>query len=280
MPQPISSLSLLGPATPSSAPTVVRTQVVDRVVTAGGQRQWIDCRGAGSPTIVVVSGLGATSAMWSAVLPRFRSTSRTCVYDRPGLGRSPARVGPLRIDAGTHARELRALLLAVGEPGPYLLVGHSYGGLVVRAFVRAYPRTVAAVLLAEGVYPGIQADYWAPYRHDWHEGGTVIDLAASQRADGDGPRMGATPLVVITAADPEPGAPAWVVALWDLRQRQAAALSSDSVHVVALHSGHVVQRDQPAVVVEAVRELVAAARRGGRLPTCAPAWRIVGARCL
>jgi pimeloyl-ACP methyl ester carboxylesterase len=229
--------------------------------------------------VVVVSGLGATSTMWSQVLPGFQAVSRTCVYDRPGLGRSPARVGPQRIDAGTHARELRALLRAVGEPGPYLLVGHSYGGLVVRAFARAYPATVAAVLLVEGVYPGIQVDYWAPYRHDWHEGSTVIDMAASARADGDGPRLGVRPLVVITAADPEPGAPQWVVALWNLRQRQAAALSSDSVHVVALDSGHVVQQDQPAVVIEAVRELAAAVRTGAELPRCDKAWAAIGARC-
>lgn len=229
---------------------------------------------------MVVSGLGATASMWSRVLAGFDAMSRTCVYDRPGLGNSPARTGPSRIDAGTHARELRALLVAVGEPGPYLLVGHSYGALVVRAFARAYPTTVVAVLLVEGVYPGIQADYWAPYRHDWHEGGTVIDMAASAVADGDGPHLGDRPLIVITAADPEPGAPAWVVALWDRRQREAAALSADSVHVLALHSGHVVQRDQPAVVVEGARELLAAVRGAARLPHCDRAWTAIGARCL
>lgn len=280
-PSPVPSPVPAGPlptAPPASAPT--RPADFARIVRAGGQRQWISCVGVGAPTVVIVSGLGAGHTMWAPVLPRLDALGRTCVYDRPGLGASPARVGPTRIDAGTHARELWALLRAVGEPGPYLLVGHSYGALVVRAFARAFASHVAAVLLLEGVYPGIQADYWAPYRHDWHEGGTVIDMAASARADGDGPRLGRRPLVVVTAADPEPGAPAWVVALWDSRQSQAAALSSDSVHVVALHSGHVVQHDQPAVVLEAVRELLAAVRHGSSLPRCSPAWRSVGARCL
>jgi pimeloyl-ACP methyl ester carboxylesterase len=218
--------------------------------------------------------------MWRPVMAGFASASRTCVYDRPGLGRSPSRRGPTLVDAGLHARELHALLAAARITTPLVLVGHSYGALIVRAYARAYPGQVAGMLLLDGVYPGIQRNYWAPYRGNWIEGHTIVDLAASQVATGTGPSLGHRPLVVITAGNPEPGAPEWVVELWDHEQDVAATLSTNVIHVVAIRSGHVIQSGDPAAVVEGVRELVVAVRTGRVLPRCAAAWVADGARCL
>lgn len=267
------ALSMLG----IGAANAAGTDPVKGVFTAGGQRQWISCSGTGSPTVVVISGLGATSSMWREVTPSFMKRTRTCVYDRPGLGKSPGRSGSKLTNAKQHAKELHALLAAAGETGPVVLVAHSYAGLIARAFVRQYSSEVSGALLLDAVYPGIETNYLPSYRHDWNEGGTVIDMSASSAAAA--PSFGSIPLVVITAGDPEPGAPKWVVRLWNRMQDQAAKLSTDSVHVVAARSGHIVQQDQPDVVIKGVNELVTAVRRDTALPACGNQWTRLGATC-
>jgi pimeloyl-ACP methyl ester carboxylesterase len=125
------------------------------VVGAAGVRQWLSCAGRGPLTLVVVPGLGADSAAWAPVLPGLRRLLRTCTYDRPGLGRSPARPGTTSaLSAGQLAAELWAVLRAAGQTGPYLVLGHSFGGLVARAFVAAHHEAVRGLLLAEAVTPG------------------------------------------------------------------------------------------------------------------------------
>jgi pimeloyl-ACP methyl ester carboxylesterase len=234
------------------------TDRVQGVFEAGGQRQWISCSGTGSPTVVISSGLGADHSMWSRVLGPMRDLARVCISDRPGLGSSPARVGR-RTDAGMHAAELRALLAAAGEKGPFILVGHSYAGLIVRAFAAAHPSDVAGVLLLDAVYPGIQRTFLPSYHGPWHEGHTLINMAASERATKGGPDLGRTPLVVITAGDPAE-ATSWADRKWNSEQASAARLSSTSRHWYAKQSGHVIQQDQPAIVLRGLRWLLGKAR--------------------
>lgn len=272
--RPSLSPSATGPA--ASWPSVAR------VVSAAGVRQWISCAGKGSLTVVVVAGLGAWSSSWAGVLPSLRAQVRTCVYDRPGLGRSPQRPGPASrvVDAGLHAAELWALLRAAGERGPYVVLGHSYGGLVARAFVRAHRSSVAGVLLAEGVPP--EDPTLGRY---WHEAGHAVDMPASSAATGGGPRLGSKPLLVMSASAPDRdhldgptyGQPAYVTTLWVREQAASTGLSSDAVQVVA-HSGHVLQQDDPAAVVAGVRVLLAAVRTHARL-TCSYPWTSVRATC-
>jgi pimeloyl-ACP methyl ester carboxylesterase len=225
-----------------------------RIIDAGGQQQWISCGGHGSPTVVISSGLGADHRMWSKVLDRMRQQTRVCISDRPGLGSSPPRRG-VHTDAGQHAQELADLLSAAGEHGPYLLVGHSYAGLIVRAFAAQRPRQVAGVMLLDAVYPGIDHTFLPSYRSPWHEGGTLIDMAASERATQGGPNLGAKPLVVITAGDPAK-ATSWADRKWNAEQATSARLSRDSQHWFARKSGHVIQQDQPAIVIRGLRWLL------------------------
>lgn len=234
---------------------------VEGVITAAGQRQWISCSGSGSPTVVISSGLGATSSMWSKVLKPMRAHSRVCIVDRPGLGRSPARRASTRTDAGEHAAELRAVLAKAGERGPFILVGHSYAGLIVRAFAAAYPGDVCGMLLIDAVYPGIHRTFLPSYRGPWHEGGTTISMGASERATRGGPNLGDTPLIVITAGDPRK-AVSWADRKWNAEQARSATLSSDSEHLFAKASGHVVQQDDPGIVIDAVTRLLAKSRAG------------------
>lgn len=241
-----------------------------RMVRAAGVRQWIACAGTGRVTVVVVAGLHADHRMWRSVLGSFARTTRTCIYDRPGLGSSPPRLPHRVVDAGLHARELEALLVAARVPGPYVVVGHSYGGLVARAFAAAYRSQIAGLVLVEGVAPFDRLSRF------WHEGGDTVDTSLSSVAAAR-LRLGSTPLVVLAAQDPDRsywggpayGASASSIADWRAHQRAAAALSTESTFVIVRRSAHVVEHDRPDAVIAGVRLIVSAITRGHPLPRCA-----------
>lgn len=277
--RPAASTSAAKPVA-SPAGSAVRG-TVSGVYAAAGVRQWLHCQGSGPVTLVVIPGLGTSSAAWSGVLPALQRVTRTCIYDRPGLGHSPARPNAQQVlDAGLFARELAALLAAAGERGPYVVLGHSFGGLIARAFVHAYPRSVRGVLLAESVTPGDPTT-----GRYWPEAGHQIDLVASATATGGGPPMGRLPLLVLSASNPEEdhlggptyGQPQWMIDLWRRQQHDDLALSTDSIQVIA-HSGHVLQQDNPGAVVETVRELVAVAPTGAAL-RCTAVWSRYASTC-
>jgi pimeloyl-ACP methyl ester carboxylesterase len=123
-----------------------------QMVDVGGYRLHINCIGTGSPTVVIEAGWGDSSGAWSSwVQSPAATTTRVCTYDRAGMGYSES--GPLPRTAERFARELHALLSSAGEPGPYVLVGHSMGGLAVRVFAHEYAADTAGVVLIESMSP-------------------------------------------------------------------------------------------------------------------------------
>jgi pimeloyl-ACP methyl ester carboxylesterase len=107
-----------------------------RLVDAGGFRLHLHATGRGGPVVVFDAALGGSSLSWSLVQPEVARFARACAYDRAGFGWSER--GPLPRTAGRAADELRAALDRANEPPPYLVVGHSYGGLVMRIFAARY----------------------------------------------------------------------------------------------------------------------------------------------
>lgn len=271
---PVADAAPVPPAqsTTAVAPPPARTTLdwQARRVAADGVRQWIECAGQGPVTVVVIAGLHADHRMWSLVLNPFARTTRTCIYDRPGLGDSPPRSPHGVVTAGQHADELWALLGAAHEPGPYVVVGHSYGGLVARAFTARHLSSVRGLVLVEGVGP---TDDTSRY---WGEGGDLVDTWAS-RAQASRLRLGSVPLVVEAAQDPDRsywggysyGESAADLALWRLHQLQASYLSTQSAYVVVSHSAHVIEHDRPDAVVAGVRLIVRAVVGRTRMPSCA-----------
>ncbi len=123
-----------------------------QMIDVGGYRLHIHCVGTGSPTVVIEAGLGDWSASWSSwVQPEAARTTRVCTYDRAGMGWSEP--GPLPRTAAHVAQELHTLLQNARVPGPYVLVGHSLGGLPVRVFAHDYAAEVAGVVLIESMHP-------------------------------------------------------------------------------------------------------------------------------
>jgi pimeloyl-ACP methyl ester carboxylesterase len=122
-----------------------------RLVDVGGFRLHVNCTGSGRPAVVLDSALGGSSVSWSLVQPEVARFAHVCSYDRAGFGWSDA--GPMPRTAGRIAGELRILLDRGGVEPPYLLVGHSYGGLVMRIFACRYRADTAGLLLVDPAHP-------------------------------------------------------------------------------------------------------------------------------
>lgn len=117
----------------------------------GGHRLHLRCAGAGSPTVVLQSGLGGMSLSWARVAPAVAATTRVCAYDRAGQGWSGDASGPQ--DGLAVTTDLHALLAAAGEPAPYVLVGHSTGGVYAMTYAARYPAQVAGMVLLDSSTP-------------------------------------------------------------------------------------------------------------------------------
>ena len=122
-----------------------------RQIDVGGHRLHINCTGTGSPTVVLEPGLGEPSTAMGLIAPAVATTTRVCVYDRAGRGWSETAASPQ--DGLEVATDLHTLLEAAGEPGPYILAGHSAGGIYVLNFAHLYPQQVAGVVLLDSMHP-------------------------------------------------------------------------------------------------------------------------------
>lgn len=125
------------------------------LVDVGGHRLYLSVTGERGPIVVMDAGLGHTSATWSLVSPEVARFARAVVYDRAGYGWSDP--GPLPRTSLTIADELHTALARAGLPGPYVLVGHSFGGLNMCAFAFKYPEEVAGLVLVDALAPSIEA---------------------------------------------------------------------------------------------------------------------------
>jgi pimeloyl-ACP methyl ester carboxylesterase len=267
-----------------------------RLVEIGeGRSLFLHCVGSGSPTVVLEAGLGANTFTWRDVQPQLGRTTRTCAYDRAGVGNSVALPGVH--DARDEIDDLQRLLDGAHINPPYVLVGHSYGGLLARLFAQAHATEIAGIVLVDAmgrdqtrrqlaIWPRSQAQ--ALRRSVARSVRDDVDLASSEALAGRARSLGDTPLAVITAGrhDAEWGRapPRLARALdrqWGTMQDELAALSTDHVHVVALRSDHSVQRidGQPLVVIRAVQAVVRAVRDRTRLPRCTRLFSGSDARC-
>jgi pimeloyl-ACP methyl ester carboxylesterase len=134
-----------------------------KLVDIDGSRLHIHTAGTNSPTVVFEAGLGAMSAGWGWIQPEIGKFTRTVSYDRAGLGWSDA--SPAHPSALLTVWRLHNLLLTAGIPGPYVLVGHSMGGLLVRVFANLYPDEVAGMVLVDASHPDQHVRHPAIRRH-------------------------------------------------------------------------------------------------------------------
>jgi pimeloyl-ACP methyl ester carboxylesterase len=271
----------------------------------GGRKMYMKCSGRGSPTVVLVGGLRASAEDWS-ISDKSRPTvfsdvgkfTRVCACDRPGtpVGDEPSRSDPVPqpTTAKDAVADLHALLSATGEAGPYVLVGQSYGGLIVRLYASTCPEEVSGLVLIDALSEGLQdaetPEQWAIQRK-LSEGDVRESVALYpdlERIDVDrscdqiraAPAMHPMPIVVLSADRPwGPQVPSMTAAgklpadippdfgyVTDAAQKKAqerlAKLVPNEKHITNTNSGHEIHKEQPQLVIDAIREVVEAVRSG------------------
>lgn len=123
-----------------------------KMIDVGGRRMHIDCRGTGSPTVILESGLGSGGTLdWTLVHDRIAQGTRTCAYDRAGIMWSDPKQTPQ--DAAAVAQDLHAMLKAAGISDPLVLVGHSIGGPYIRTYVGRHGDQVAGLVMVDASHP-------------------------------------------------------------------------------------------------------------------------------
>lgn len=276
-----------------------------RVLPVGDHRLHLDCRGTGSPTVVLFNGLGEVSASWAHITHRLAPTTRICAYDRAGQAWSDDVASPQ--DGIAATTDLHRLLTAAGESGPLVLAGHSIGGPFALIYAARYPADVAGMVLLDSSSP-YQMTRIASYPGQY--AAMMRGLALLPTADrlGLGPlsatgqdlprqeaaqvrsvtstvrlaRNGRDELTMLPTIFRQSQAlttlgdrPLVVLttteslrgAGWAGAQDQLAALSSDHLHrtVDSTHAGLVDERHAASESAEAIEQVVAAVRTGSPL---------------
>jgi len=242
----------------------------------------VSVRGEGSPLVILESGQGEGREYWGAVQDSLSSFVRVLAYSRSGLGASEYSHRRGTLDA---VEELRTLLSRLEVEGPFVLVGHSIGGWYVRTFAAQYPGEVAGLVLvdatAELAYEDFARrwpEFWssydealAPYLASWPQAGRDEEDFSRSVVTGRGlpeaeplPEM---PMAMITAARPDStwlgGSPEGIK-IW-LRHHQALiAGSTRAMHLISDRTGHMVQEDEPQLIIQAVRFVVESIRETAR----------------
>jgi pimeloyl-ACP methyl ester carboxylesterase len=274
-----------------------------QVSIGGGRTMFLRCAGTGSPTVVLDAGIHDSSDTWNltqteppvpsspSVFLGIARFTRVCEYDRPGTLRytdPPAittRSTPVdnpRTLTG-QADDLESLLTKGHVPGPYLLVAHSYGGMIARRFTQLHPRSVRGIVFVDAFSPSIKplfGDLWKDYEQLLNHPGLALDQDPKwETVDADeavatldaGPAMPDIPIVALSKTEPfatAPGVPVDLTtrleAVWPAVQQSIVDLRPLTPHVLATGSDHYVQINDPDLVISAtrlVRGRIAAANR-------------------
>jgi len=250
-------------------------------VDIGGRSVYYSCHGTGSPAVVVETGSGTAGTQdktWSKVIEAIAATNQICFYDRAGLGQSDPPQG-IRTSQDV-VDDLHSLVSKARIDTPFVLVGHSLGGMFATHYTAAYPNDVLGLVLVDSHHP----DFWPRFTallptpsadeppsiartRAWSQ-----DFRAYDRLDFESSAdqvkavtsLGDTPLIVITArqtARPDfPWLPLDVhqqlAPLWEELQSDLAALSSSGTLVNATTTDYDVQESEPQVVIDAIRAIL------------------------
>ena len=253
-----------------------------RRIDIGGYKLFTSESGAGKPVVVFESGLGEDISTWNDVQPEIARLTHTFSYDRAGLDKSDPSPHPRSVEQ--LVSELHAVLHAAGLQPPYILVGHSLGGAIVQLFAHTYPAEIAGLVLVDPedgrLLDQLQARM-AP--GDWAARQKAMDavmptFSPTQKAELDATKSSGkalaaalplpdVPVVLLTGTLKDPGFPGNPLEQ-DLKlelQNQLLAQIPHSRHILVPQSRHYIQNDAPQLVIQSIRDVLAAARQATAL---------------
>jgi pimeloyl-ACP methyl ester carboxylesterase len=264
----------VAPSEASTMPVARPAAPVDELVAVDGARMHVRCDGTGDVTVVLISGFETSSDIWNAVTPPLSEQSRVCSFDKLGTGASdPA---PPSQTFASQADDLHAALSALGETGPYLVVGHSFGGAEAVSFAATYRTQVVGLVLVDASpatwptalcavpddgtpdaagYQQLCTNISSPAHNAEHLDGLVaFDEVAEIGSVGD------LPMIVLTATHHPWGLAAAentrLNDAWDAGQDHWLSLSSAAQLVPVDNTGHNIQVDQPGAVIGQIQQLL------------------------
>ncbi len=232
----------------------------------GGYKLAGEIAGEGSPTVVFVSGAGGGRGSWDAAIAVLRSKTTRLTYDRAGIGDSETPDLASRT-LGAAAEELRGLLAAADLPGPFILVGHSLGGLIALIYAAQWPENLAGLVLVDTSDIHLNLDIDNPILTA-NDGDLTFAIPASVDEVTRSRRPLDFPSIVIASrpghwlegetidfARWEPFTPTELDNRWQAHQQSLAA-DLGATHKVARHGGHTIQDDDPTIVADSIDTLV------------------------
>ena len=241
----------------------------ENVTTPYGRYSYITA-GHGSPAVVFESGLGDGKESWRTIFAEVGKSTMVVAYDRGGHGASTAH-SPDR-SAKEIVEELRSLLKAVHIDPPFVLVGHSIGGLYANLFARTYPDEVASVVFVDARHEDFskrckaaKARVCGPpaFLMRLVGGGTMEEYKSapdSMQQVRDAGAFPPVPIAVLTGTHRLLEGPTFN-RIWLETQKEMSGMSPKGKHLICDHCGHYVHKDDPGLVIDAIRDAIA--RAGG-----------------
>jgi len=210
--------------------------------------------------VIFESGLGASLANWKKVVPSIAEHAHVILYDRAGIGKSTVNGEDMKIRTAQDAvDELLSLLNQLHANPPYILVGHSLGGLYLQLFAREHPEMVSAIVLVDSVSPNQKMHDVLPNKSaNYYPEALGVEISEKQVRDAK--TFPNVPLIVLSATihGPINGAlnSKSNKKQWARLQEELTALSTDSQQIIANNTGHCIQLEKPWLVIGAINEMV------------------------
>jgi pimeloyl-ACP methyl ester carboxylesterase len=285
------------PTSHSTTPASASDNFARLIDIGAGRKMFLECRGFGSPTVILESGYRNDADIWSAelepgmstVFPAVARFTRVCAYDRPGtfldkdhLGRSTP--VPMPRTARDLVSDLHVLLQKAHVPGPYVFAAHSFGGIFARLYASTYPNEVVGMVLvdalSEKVRTSLTPEQWKFYVNfgftkptpglEKYKDIETLDVNASldqmEKAASEEP-LRPMPLFVLTQGHPFDLSP-WqplpadfpgaLNKAWHTAQDELATLAPNAKHKIATKSAHYIQVQEPQLVIDAIKQVVEA----------------------